>query len=85
MNNRIKELAEQALKSSMVHDGVYRPEGYDNSVSKIFADTFAELLIRECARAVDRVYETAPPDHGCYDWATFPDGDDVLKHFGIEK
>jgi hypothetical protein len=46
---------------------------------------FAELIIRECARSVDRVYETAPPDHGCYDWATFPDGEDVLKHFGIEK
>jgi hypothetical protein len=49
MNERIKELAEQALKSSMVHDGMYRPEGYANGVSKVFADKFAELIVKECA------------------------------------
>ena len=46
---------------------------------------FAELIVRECARAVDKVYEDAEPDHGCYDWATWAEGADVLKHFGVEE
>jgi hypothetical protein len=54
MNEKIKELAETALKSSMVHDGVYRPEGYANSVSKEFADKFAELIIQECAEVINK-------------------------------
>lgn len=48
MNERIKELAEQALKTTMLTDAVYRPEGYANAVSKDFADKFAELIIRGC-------------------------------------
>ena len=52
MNERIRQLAEQALKSSMVHDGVYRPEGYNNAVSKEFADKFAELIVKECMDVV---------------------------------
>jgi hypothetical protein len=65
MNERIKELAETALKDSMTHDGVYRPEGYANAVSKEFADKFAELIVRECAkelreaeREADRAFQT---------------------------
>jgi hypothetical protein len=46
---------------------------------------FAERIVRECARAVNKVYEDAEPDHGCYDWATFAQGSDVLKHFGVEE
>jgi hypothetical protein len=47
---------------------------------------FAELIVRECARAVNKVYEDAEPDHGWPDWATFaPQGSDVLKHFGVEE
>lgn len=50
MNDRIKELAELALKSSMINDAVYRPEGYTNCVSKNFADKFAELILLECTQ-----------------------------------
>ena len=52
-NERIQLLAEQALKSSMVHDGVYRPEGYANAISKKFADKFAELIIEDACRALN--------------------------------
>lgn len=88
MTERIKQLAEQALREVTEHgfsDAVYRPDGFAASASKAFADRFAELIIRECASAVDTVYENAEPDHGCYDWATFAEGVDVLTHFGIEK
>jgi hypothetical protein len=82
MNERIKELAEQALRESVNLQLSYNSGTL--SVSKGFTDKFAELIVKECAIAVDKVYENAEPDHGCYDWATFANGSDVLKHFGIE-
>ena len=88
MNERIKHLAEQALREVTEHgfsDKVYRPDGFATSASKAFADRFAELIVRECAGAVDTVYENAEPDRGCYDWATWAYGSDVLAHFGLEE
>ena len=62
---------------------------YDDAGTTIwfqkYNEKFAELIIRECARAVDKVYEDAEPDHSCYDWATWASGEDVLKHFGVEE
>jgi hypothetical protein len=80
MNEKIKELAETALKSSMVHDGVYRPEGYANSVSKEFADKFAELIVKECAKFLE--------DNSGYDDSNnsfHPEPEDLLNHFGVEE
>jgi len=50
MNERIRELAEQALRDSIVHDGVYRPEGYAIAVSKTFAEKLVELIVAECVK-----------------------------------
>jgi hypothetical protein len=74
---RIEELAVQSglAQAADVRAGFIFPPGMEK---------FAELLIQECARAVDKVYEDAEPDHGCYDWATWAEGADVLKHFGVE-
>lgn len=47
MSDKIKQLAGQALMSSIVHDEMYRPEGYAHAVSKQFADKFAELFLNE--------------------------------------
>jgi hypothetical protein len=76
MNERIDQLMVKA-GAYFGGDGVV----YDNFDPK----KFAELIVRECARAVDKVYEDAEPDHGCYDWATWAEGADVLKHFGVEE
>jgi hypothetical protein len=76
MNEQIDQLMVKA-GAYFGGDGVV----YDNFDPK----KFAELIVRECARAVDKVYEDAEPDHGCYDWATWAEGADVLKHFGVEK
>jgi hypothetical protein len=52
MNERIKKLAEQALRDSTTTplDGVYRAEGYAPSVSKVFADRFAALIVADVIR-----------------------------------
>lgn len=79
MNERIKELAETALKDSMTHDGVYRPEGYANAVSKEFADKFAELIVRECANvSIDSEIDSS---------GDFREGiaKSIRQHFGVEE
>ena len=90
MNERIKQLAEQALKSSMVHDGMYRPEGYANGVSKDFADKFAELIVRECSKVIlDGQYsdtECAGNSHRIsYNNGRYGGSLDIKKHFGIQE
>lgn len=87
MNDRIGILAEQALVSGIVIDGVYRPEGYGCHASKTFADKFAELIILECAQLVQqqqyRVMANAEYKRGhtnaCDDGASI-----IKKHFGVE-
>ena len=78
MNERIKQLAEQASHQS--------PDGYRVTIpySKDFAEKFAELIVRECA---DICMEMATkcaglPGDGalakdCADW--------IKKDFGVEE
>jgi len=78
MNERIRELAKQA--------GMKSPDLFKLTVSHMSTDTlekFAELIVRECARVIDRgngelstMAETAWCN-GCRD--------DILKHFGVEE
>jgi hypothetical protein len=91
MNEQIKELAEQALKSSMVHDGMYRPEGYANGVSKVFADKFALLIVKEC---IDKIETHQIPvgnsaaGEMAYEWtytALKEIRDEIKEHFGVEE
>lgn len=83
MNDRFRKLAEQALKTSTTHDGVYRPEGYDHSVSKSFADQFAELIVEECRAVVSELYRKTPLEL-CGPLITADE--EIAKHFyGVEK
>jgi len=75
MNKRIRLLAEQAY-TEVMHErgGTYM--AFDK-------EKFAELIVRECARVIDRgngelstIAETAWCN-GCRD--------DILKHFGVEE
>jgi hypothetical protein len=74
MNERIKELMEEAG----IYDFVVESMGINEEMEK-----FAELIVRECARVIDRgngelstIAETAWCN-GCRD--------DILKHFGFEE
>ena len=80
MNERIFELAEQA------HEETYRAMGsacLQEAFDDFYTEKFAELIVRECARVIDRgngelstIAETAWCN-GCRD--------DILKHFGVEE
>ena len=76
MNERIKELAEQA---GLVRGGYANGtdimtwrESFDNPGS---LEKFAELIVRECASVVERDMDRAEPI-----WCS----DKILKHFSIE-
>jgi hypothetical protein len=75
MNERIKELAEQASlyavsdNSSMLFD-VWK---------KRYTEKFAELIIRECAN-ITLTYKNH--DH-YYGWMDH--GEEIIRHFGIER
>ena len=95
MNERIKELAQQSLRETSINgcvDKVYLADGltanmsgYDGTVSKIFVDKFAELIIRECAEVA---YECGPPvvygSERQFDPITYT-GNQILEHFGVEE
>ena len=69
MNERIRELADEAAKFSAI---LALPTG--ESGDKLFVEKFAELIVRECA-------DIATMNQFQWDSA----GGYVLKHFGIEK
>jgi hypothetical protein len=53
MNERIKELAEQA--TSIVE--MVGPEGYTSSYANFDREKFAELIVRECMKICEDVME----------------------------
>ena len=75
MNERIRELAEQAF--------VVTTDGKIGHVNNYMVEKFAELIVRECARVIDRgdgemssMAETS--------WCNIC-RDDILNHFGVKK
>ena len=80
MNERIKQLAEQA--KFMAEEDINRQISY-NAELKAFAEKFAELIIRECARSVTwyTKEERNWPNNGQVVRANKT----VLEHFGVEE
>jgi hypothetical protein len=79
MNERIKQLAEQAEKYASEKDGKYDGAGNLNwQWQDINMEKFAELIVQECARvASDRVMDVEGNDWGVR-WA-------IKNHFGVEQ
>jgi len=78
MNERIKELAEQASHQS--------PDGYPVTIpySKDFAKKFAELIVLECVNAV--MDGTKEGDHYAMRIEQhFDNGQGGILHFGVEE
>ena len=71
MNERIKQLAEQA--GAYAWQQIDEGANYDEQ-PRYFAEKFAELIVRECAKRVD-YWESRQGEHA----------DDLLKHFGVEE
>ena len=77
MNERIRELAEQASHQS--------PDGYPVTIpySKDFAEKFAELIAEECANHCDLLLDhkiSSEWSRGTHDCSKA-----IRKHFGVEE
>ena len=78
MNERIKKLAEQA-KIEFTYDPTETPmrafvEAWEDDLEK-----FAELIIRECANI------TLPYRNHDHYYGWMDHGDEIIRHFGIER
>jgi hypothetical protein len=76
MNERIKQLAEQAEK--------YADENFkgEPTWSEAFESKFAELIIEECATFVDSAFDI---NEHSGEVVSYADGGQLKKHFGIES
>ena len=74
MNERIRELAEQACAfADIQYNKQTKATFYTNkSVEEFFREKFAELIVRECALVVHK--KTGPKS-----------ALNVLEHFGVEE
>ena len=72
MNERIKELAEQAELIEIVDDA-YQERG----TWQPFVEKFAELLVRECMKAADEGMAQVTMR---VEWPSYH----IKKHFGVE-
>jgi hypothetical protein len=82
MNERIRELAEQAEKYALdnvgkghygIEDLIYQFQFVDTKMEK-----FAELIVRECAGKVDNILREKKDGGGTM-------GDEIREHFGVEE
>lgn len=71
MNERIKELAEQAQKIVGYLDGGY------TEIKALDQEKFAELIVRECANYLDDFNKENMVEEGI-------GGAELKKHFGVE-
>ena len=70
MNERIRELAEQARKKPSGDSWTYRTYGE-------FEEKFAELIVQECVSKIEEAAEYSPELYGV--------ALDLLEHFGVEQ
>jgi hypothetical protein len=78
MNERIKELAEQAG----VFAGDFAGAGLYSIHNKEEVEKFAELIVQECAGLFPNVYVEIETDYG---HTPVIAADYIKKHFGVEE
>jgi hypothetical protein len=78
MNERIRELAEQAGFQYVKDEGIGWAGNYNASLPK-----FAELIIRECVNVLDKAQWDKGEDWECADGTRIIA--QVKHHFGVEE
>jgi len=80
MNERIREIAEQAVKDvDVVHeDNPFNEELAKMYIPNVFIERFAELIVKECIECVDG-YTKPRTGNTEYDAV-----EQIKQHFGVE-
>ena len=87
MNERIRELAEQAVEDVDIVTG---NELLDEELSKMyipdcFAEKFAELIVRECIGCCEQVIsDPVPKSVDTFEQGGIHCMDEIKKHFGVD-
>jgi hypothetical protein len=86
MNERIKELAEQAVRYALDKANEGEDEDYEYSFDDDFHEKFAELLVRECMRMCDTA-QMGYLTHGLEKEASgaISVKQYIEEHFGVEE
>ena len=92
MNERIKELAEQAITQNEPDWIDFRKAltGGGSLYLDVFAQKFAELIVRECMKVCKKIeqYEVGnqdPVEVGCIRAGATFCREDIKDHFGVEE
>ena len=83
MNQRIRELAEQARQDYLKH---HWPTGLSADRVGMYPqlmERFAELIVKECVGVVDSMAD--PEDSERYFWAIQNASQKIKQHFGVEQ
>lgn len=80
MNQRIRELTKQAISDvDYIRDDDFTNEELSKMyIPDCFAEKFAELIVRECAKLADDGFASSNFGNGIT-------GHQLLKHFGVEE
>jgi hypothetical protein len=73
MNERIKELAEQAGMTDDKFGMFFAKDKHDED--GVDLEKFAELIVKECAEIADKNSPLSYPDHGIK----------IKRHFGVKE
>ena len=83
MNERIRELAEQATRTLEVKHEGYRGNGYTEQVEFFDKEKFAQLIVQECA---DLMNSNKDSDrHVMWNRALYETRGKIFRHFGVEE
>ena len=88
MNERIKELAEQAKKYAL--DAMIKITDKEQAL-KVYSETydtkFAEWIVKECAEIGDNYQDILEDDPECFNCRKVAYGivDKIKEHFGVEE
>ena len=93
MNERIKELYDQALESKFDYGagaGVKPGEYYSNYITVLNPEKFAELIVRECIKQGDTLakhyIDTRHEQEQVMLLASIADySNEIKRHFGVEE
>ena len=83
MNERIKDLAEQAGYAPL------EPRAFADDLQEVFLQKFAELIVKECVNCCDEVDKLNKAFIKCYDFDPQHGPKEciqqILEHFGVEE
>lgn len=78
MNERIRELADEAKLNTVKYANEHNPKISDQDWADVYDEKFARLIVRECAKSANDWYQNHDKIHS--DPMSY-----VLAHFGVEE